>query len=63
MIPTIRHFVLALAAIHVNVAANAAAAPPLALIDPATKIKFDDALGNNLSLLGVGVRKKGPIKV
>eukprot|EP00985_Skeletonema_marinoi_P031295 scaffold37542_cov146-Skeletonema_marinoi.AAC.2 len=33
-----------------------------ALVDPATKIEFDDKLGN-LSLLGVGVRKKGPIKV
>ncbi|KAL7526960.1 hypothetical protein ACHAWF_006362, partial [Thalassiosira exigua] len=33
-----------------------------ALVDPATKIKFDDILGH-LSLFGVGVRKKGPIKV
>ena len=33
-----------------------------ALVDPATKIKFDDALGS-LPLFGVGVRKKGPIKV
>jgi len=33
-----------------------------ALVDPITKIEFDDKLGN-LSLLGVGVRKKGPIKV
>ena len=33
-----------------------------ALLDPATKIKFDDNLGS-LSLFGVGVRKKGPIKV
>lgn len=37
---------------------NAAAA----LIDSATKIKFDDDLGG-LPLFGVGVRKKGPIKV
>jgi hypothetical protein len=33
-----------------------------ALIDPATKISFDDRLGG-LHLFGVGVRKKGPIKV
>lgn len=33
-----------------------------ALMDPATKIKFDDNLGD-LPLFGVGVRKKGPIKV
>lgn len=33
-----------------------------ALVDSATKINFDDKLGN-LSLFGVGVRKKGPIKV
>eukprot|EP00970_Alexandrium_tamarense_P008766 scaffold1695_cov178-Alexandrium_tamarense.AAC.9 len=33
-----------------------------ALIDSATKIQFDDTLGG-LSLFGVGVRKKGPIKV
>jgi len=33
-----------------------------ALIDSATKIKFDDNLGG-LPLFGVGVRKKGPIKV
>jgi Ca2+-transporting ATPase len=33
-----------------------------ALVDPTTKIEFDDKLGD-LSLLGVGVRKKGPIKV
>ena len=33
-----------------------------ALIDPATKIKFDDNLGNR-PLFGVGARKKGPIKV
>lgn len=33
-----------------------------ALVDPATKIKFDDKLGG-LPLFGVGVRKKGPIKV
>lgn len=33
-----------------------------ALVDPATKIKFDDNLGM-LPLFGVGVRKKGPIKV
>jgi len=32
------------------------------LVDPATKIEFDEKL-NDLSLLGVGVRKKGPIKV
>ena len=33
-----------------------------ALVDSATKINFDDKLGG-LSLFGVGVRKKGPIKV
>ena len=33
-----------------------------ALVDPATKIKFDDSIGS-LPLFGVGVRKKGPIKV
>ena len=33
-----------------------------AFIDSATKIKFDDSLGS-LPLFGVGVRKKGPIKV
>lgn len=33
-----------------------------AIVDAATKIDFDDTLGN-LSLYGVGVRKKGPIKV
>ena len=32
------------------------------LVDTATKINFDDNLGS-LSLYGVGVRKKGPIKV
>ena len=32
------------------------------LVDSATKIEFDEKL-NDLSLLGVGVRKKGPIKV
>ncbi len=32
------------------------------MVDPATKINFDDRLGN-LKLFGVGVRKKGPIKV
>jgi hypothetical protein len=40
-------------------AVSAAAA---AIVDPATKISFDDKLGG-LSLFGVGVRKKGPIKV
>ena len=33
------------------------------LVDAATKIEFDDAVGDGLRLLGVGVRKKGPIKV
>mmetsp|Transcript_24250 Transcript_24250/g.52308 ORF Transcript_24250/g.52308 Transcript_24250/m.52308 type:complete len:212 (-) Transcript_24250:140-775(-) len=33
-----------------------------ALVDPATKIKFDESIGS-LPLFGVGVRKKGPIKV
>eukprot|EP00984_Skeletonema_dohrnii_P011686 scaffold4690_cov102-Skeletonema_dohrnii-CCMP3373.AAC.2 len=33
-----------------------------ALVDSATKINFEDKLGD-LSLFGVGVRKKGPIKV
>ncbi len=33
-----------------------------ALVDSATKINFDDKLGD-LSLFGVGVRRKGPIKV
>ena len=33
-----------------------------AMVDPTTKIEFDEKLGN-LSLLGVGVRKKGPINV
>ena len=33
------------------------------LTDPATKIEFDEKMNDNLSLLGVGVRKKGPIKV
>ena len=48
------------AAFHIfPTAVDAAAA---ALIDSATKIKFDDNLGG-LSLFGVGVRKKGPIKV
>ena len=32
------------------------------MVDAATKIDFDDNLGG-LSLCGVGVRKKGPIKV
>jgi hypothetical protein len=41
------------------IVANAAAG---ALVDPATKISFDDTIGD-LSLFGVGVRKKGPIKV
>eukprot|EP00956_Cyclotella_meneghiniana_P004775 scaffold5874_cov29-Cyclotella_meneghiniana.AAC.6 len=33
-----------------------------AMVDPATKISFDETVGG-LSLFGVGVRKKGPIKV
>lgn len=33
-----------------------------AMVDPATKISFDENVGG-LSLFGVGVRKKGPIKV
>ena len=33
------------------------------LVDAATKIEFDDSIGDDLHLLGVGVRKKGPIKV
>ncbi|KAL3780734.1 hypothetical protein HJC23_001016 [Cyclotella cryptica] len=41
------------------IAVNAAVG---ALVDPATKISFDDSIGG-LSLFGVGVRKKGPIKV
>mmetsp|Transcript_9760 Transcript_9760/g.22834 ORF Transcript_9760/g.22834 Transcript_9760/m.22834 type:complete len:202 (-) Transcript_9760:62-667(-) len=44
------------------VACLAASVDAAALIDPATKIKFDDNL-DGLSLFGVGVRKKGPIKV
>lgn len=32
------------------------------MVDPATKINFDDKLGS-MNLFGVGVRKKGPIKV
>lgn len=36
--------------------------PYQAMIDPATKINFADRIGN-LHLFGVGVRKKGPIKV
>jgi hypothetical protein len=35
----------------------------VALIDSATKVEFDGNLNNGLILLGVGVRKKGPIKV
>lgn len=41
------------------IAASAAAG---ALVDPATKISFNDTIGG-LTLFGVGVRKKGPIKV
>ena len=33
------------------------------LVDSATKIEFDENLGDGLKLMGVGVRKKGPIKV
>ena len=33
-----------------------------AMVDPATKISFDENV-SGLSLFGVGVRKKGPIKV
>mmetsp|Transcript_20512 Transcript_20512/g.33520 ORF Transcript_20512/g.33520 Transcript_20512/m.33520 type:complete len:896 (+) Transcript_20512:142-2829(+) len=41
------------------------AAATTSLTDPATKISFDDTIPDNphLTLLGVGVRKKGPIKV
>ena len=38
------------------------AAPALARIEPATKISFADTR-NGQKLVGVGVRKKGPIKV
>eukprot|EP00571_Detonula_confervacea_P008690 CAMPEP_0172320496 /NCGR_PEP_ID=MMETSP1058-20130122/40680_1 /TAXON_ID=83371 /ORGANISM="Detonula confervacea, Strain CCMP 353" /LENGTH=1609 /DNA_ID=CAMNT_0013035775 /DNA_START=220 /DNA_END=5050 /DNA_ORIENTATION=- len=34
-----------------------------ALVDSATKIEFEENLDGRLSLMGVGVRKKGPIKV
>ena len=47
---------IALSNLHLVDAAAAA------LVDSATKINFDDKLGG-LSLFGVGVRKKGPIKV
>lgn len=50
---------LAIAAAMMPSAVSAAAA---SLVDPATKISFDDSVGG-LSLFGVGVRKKGPIKV
>jgi hypothetical protein len=50
-------FTIAAAAIVPSAAAAAAA-----MVDPATKISFDDSIGS-LSLFGVGVRKKGPIKV
>ena len=45
--------VVALAGVEVSAAA---------MVDPATKISFDDSM-EGLSLFGVGCRKKGPIKV
>eukprot|EP00581_Thalassiosira_minuscula_P014690 CAMPEP_0183719428 /NCGR_PEP_ID=MMETSP0737-20130205/12373_1 /TAXON_ID=385413 /ORGANISM="Thalassiosira miniscula, Strain CCMP1093" /LENGTH=210 /DNA_ID=CAMNT_0025949145 /DNA_START=113 /DNA_END=745 /DNA_ORIENTATION=+ len=59
-IPKVTVIVLAIVAIALALCTKADAAA--ALIDPATKIKFDDNLGS-LPLFGVGVRKKGPIKV
>ena len=38
------------------------AAPALARVEPATKINFPESR-NGQSLVGLGVRKKGPIKV
>ena len=49
----------AIAAAILPTAVSGAAA---AMVDPATKISFEDSVGG-LSLFGVGVRKKGPIKV
>jgi hypothetical protein len=54
--------VLSLLAAALRSNLNSVDAAAAALVDSATKIKFDDNLGN-LSLFGVGVRKKGPIKV
>lgn len=51
-------FAVAFCLLYVATAEAAAAA----LVDPATRIEFDDSLGG-LSLCGVGCRKKGPIKV
>ncbi|KAL3771248.1 hypothetical protein ACHAW5_006657 [Stephanodiscus triporus] len=56
IIPKRAAAVIALAIVTLNGGAVAA------MIDPATKITFDDRLGS-LNLFGVGVRKKGPIKV
>ena len=44
---------------NLPIGADAAAA---AMVDPATKIDFSDSLGGR-PLFGVGVRRKGPIKV
>jgi len=59
MAKTITILSLIAAALGSFYSVDAAAA---ALVDSATKINFDDKLGD-LSLFGVGVRKKGPIKV
>lgn len=51
-----------LAIIAISLGLPPAAEASAVLIDPATKIKFDDNLGDR-PLFGVGARKKGPIKV
>mmetsp|Transcript_8679 Transcript_8679/g.18122 ORF Transcript_8679/g.18122 Transcript_8679/m.18122 type:complete len:96 (+) Transcript_8679:230-517(+) len=54
--------IFAVSALLVAVLPEAVGAAAAAMVDTATKIEFSDTL-DGLSLLGVGVRKKGPIKV
>ena len=58
--PRLAQAILFVVAVATSLTAVSAAAA--AMVDPATKISFDDNIGG-LSLFGVGVRKKGPIKV
>ena len=53
----------ALALALLLLAAPAAPAPAGPVVEPATGIAFDDRLDDGLTLLGVGCRRKGPLKV
>jgi hypothetical protein len=58
----LRSSLIILIAIAAAILPSEVSAVAAAMVDPATKISFDDSIGG-LSLFGVGVRKKGPIKV